>query len=106
MSSNFWYRKDGSYLFKNLGIYTFFTDSATASATHWLKADGIICSLSGFSTKFAKALAAAILWSSVIWGILASNAQRKIPGNAKTLFTWFGKSLLQVATIKAPASLA
>ena len=33
---------------------------------------------------------------------LASRAHLNIQGKAKRLFTWFGKSLLQVATINAP----
>ena len=51
---------------KHLFYKTLFTASATTSATHWSNAEGIICSRSGFFTKFAKALAAAILCSSVI----------------------------------------
>jgi hypothetical protein len=46
--------------------FIFLTASATVLAIHWSKAEGIICSRSGFFTKFAKALAAAILCSSLI----------------------------------------
>ncbi len=35
-----------------------------------------------------------------------SRAPRKIPGNPRELFTWFGKSPRPVATIRAPASVA
>ena len=50
--------------------------------------------------------AAAICISSVMSLARASKAPRKIPGNAKTLLIWLGKSLRPVATINAPPSLA
>ena len=52
-------------------------------------------------TQSAIASAAAISNVSVILCAFASSNPRKIPGNAKTLFIWFGWSLRPVATTAA-----
>ena len=52
------------------------------------------------------ASAAAIFISSLISLALTSRAPLKIPGNAKTLLIWLGKSLLPVPTTTAPAFFA
>ena len=44
--------------------------------------------------------------SSVTVFALTSKTPRNIAGNPRLLLTWFGKSLLPVDTILAPASLA
>ena len=61
---------------------------------------------SSSGTRPAIALAAASFISSVICVARPSNAPLKIPGNATTLFTWFGKSERPVPTTLAPASFA
>ena len=52
------------------------------------------------------ALAAASFILSVICFACPSRAPRKMPGNATTLLTWFGKSLRPVPTTRAPAFFA
>ena len=61
---------------------------------------------SSSETSDAIALAAAIFISSLISDARQSSAPRKMPGNAKTLLIWLGKSLLPVPTTAAPALIA
>ena len=55
--------------------------------------------------KSASSNAAAMHISSVMFSP-SRKTPRKMPGNPRLLFTWFGKSLRPVATILAPASSA
>src|SRR6476646_7067114 len=79
---------------------------ATASTTPSSNGPGMILSVDGSVTSAAIASAAASLCWSVILDMLWSSAPRKMPGNAKELLTWLGKSLRPVAMIAAPAALA
>lgn len=85
----------------------FLTASATTSATLGSNASGMILFSfkSSSETRAAMALAAASFILSVICFACPSRAPRKMPGNATTLFTWFGKSLRPVPTTRAPAFL-
>lgn len=86
--------------------YAFLTASAIIFAIFLSKGLGIIISGLGKFTYFAKASAAAILCLSSTCGILASSIHLNIPGKTRRLFIWFGKSLLQVATIYAHHAFA
>ena len=68
------------------------TAAATAGATRSSNALGIIFSEFSSSSEImlAIAFAAAIFIASLISRARTSNAPRKIPGNAKTLFIWLG----------------
>ena len=52
------------------------------------------------------AWAAAIFMASLMARARMSRAPRKMPGKARQLFTWLGKSERPVATTRAPAALA
>lgn len=58
------------------------------------------------TTDLAIAYEAATFIYKVIYLMLFSKIPLKIPGKTNELFIWFSKSLLPVATIKAPFSLA
>ena len=54
----------------------------------------------------ARAMAAAIFISSLISLARTSKVPRKMPGNARTLLIWLGKSLLPVEMTAAPPAFA
>ena len=54
----------------------------------------------------AMAFAAAIFISRLMSLARTSSAPRKMPGNARRLLTWFGKSERPVQTMRAPACFA
>ena len=60
----------------------------------------------GVTTAAANAWAAATFIFGVICAAEALSAPLKIPGKARTLFTWLGKSLLPVPTTAAPPLMA
>ena len=57
-------------------------------------------------TRAAMAWAAAMFMASLMARARMSRAPRKMPGKARQLFTWLGKSDRPVATTWAPAALA
>src|SRR5690606_15038919 len=77
------------------------TALATVSATPGVNTLGMISSAVGSETMAAMASAAASFIASVICFAPESSAPRKIPGKARTLLIWFGKSERPVPTIDA-----
>ena len=77
------------------------TALAIRCATVLSKGEGMILSAVGITAE-ASACTAAIFIAGVIVEAPASSAPRNIPGKARTLLTWLGKSLRPVPTTAAP----
>ena len=84
------------------------TALATASPTLGSKAAGMMYSSFSSSSeiRLASAMAAAIFISSLMSDARTSKVPRKMPGNARTLLIWLGKSLRPVEMTFAPPAFA